>query len=77
MPVMLNGVRYNCRILCYNCEIKLIRPKLFLANDGNYREGRWFTAWSRLKQIVVFKLPKEIVDITGQVHVDVKILTFA
>ena len=22
-----------------------IRPKIFLANDGNYREMRWFTPW--------------------------------
>ena len=22
-----------------------IRPKIYLANDGNYREMRWFTPW--------------------------------
>lgn len=37
MPVNHRGVRYNCRILIYNAEIILIRPKLWLANDGNYR----------------------------------------
>lgn len=29
-----------------NGFIVLIRPKKDLANDGNYREARWFTAWS-------------------------------
>ena len=25
----------------------MIRPKSSLADDGNYREGRWFTAWKQ------------------------------
>lgn len=45
MPVLHRGVRYNCRVFCLNGKILLIRPKLFLADDGNYRESRWFTAW--------------------------------
>lgn len=32
MPVMHHGVRYNCRVLCLDGDILLIRPKLFLAN---------------------------------------------
>lgn len=28
-------------------KILLIRPKMALANEGNYRELRWFTPWSR------------------------------
>jgi NAD+ synthase (glutamine-hydrolysing) len=31
---------YNCRVLILNGRILLIRPKLALANDGNYRETR-------------------------------------
>jgi hypothetical protein len=38
MPVKHKDVRYNCRLICYNKEILLIRPKLYLANDGNYYE---------------------------------------
>ena len=45
MPVIHGGVRYNCRVFVVNSKILLIRPKLHLANDGNYREGRWFTEW--------------------------------
>ena len=40
MPVTHRNVRYNCRIISYNKRILLIRPKLSLANDGNYREMR-------------------------------------
>lgn len=28
-------------------KILLIRPKMALANEGNYRELRWFTPWTR------------------------------
>ena len=42
MPIMHKSVRYNCRVFLLNRKIVLIRPKLFLANDGNYRETRWF-----------------------------------
>ena len=41
MPVLHAGVRYNCRVLFRNKKILLIRPKMELAMDGNYREGRW------------------------------------
>ena len=66
MPVLYQGVRYNCRVIFYNGEIILIRPKKWLANDGNYREMRWFTPWTREKQVVEFKLPRVIVDVIGQ-----------
>ena len=37
MPVMLGSVRYNCRIYLLEGKILLIRPKISLADDGNYR----------------------------------------
>ncbi|KAJ3348635.1 glutamine-dependent NAD(+) synthetase [Kappamyces sp. JEL0680] len=37
MPLLHNGVRYNCRVFIWNGSILLIRPKKYLANDGNYR----------------------------------------
>uniref|UniRef100_A0AAR2L3W6 Glutamine-dependent NAD(+) synthetase n=1 Tax=Pygocentrus nattereri TaxID=42514 RepID=A0AAR2L3W6_PYGNA len=45
MPVMHHNVRYNCRVLFLNKKILLIRPKMLLANHGNNREFRWFSAW--------------------------------
>ena len=45
MPVLHHSVLYNCRAICYNRQILLVRPKMALADDGNYREGRWFTRY--------------------------------
>ena len=28
-------------------KVILIRPKISLALEGNYREGRWFSSWSK------------------------------
>jgi hypothetical protein len=48
-------------------KILLIRPKLTLADDDNYRERRYFTAWTKYKQIEDFYLPKFIQELTNQV----------
>jgi NAD+ synthase (glutamine-hydrolysing) len=40
MPVIHRNLRFNCRVLAINSKILLIRPKIWLANDGNYREMR-------------------------------------
>ncbi|KAJ9660583.1 glutamine-dependent NAD(+) synthetase [Coniosporium apollinis] len=69
MPVMHRDVRYNCRIICYNKQILLIRPKLWLANDGNYREMRYFTPWSRPQHVESYYLPRSIRAITGNTKV--------
>ncbi len=46
MPVLGNdGCLYNCRVVCYNRTILWVRPKTFMANDGNYRESRYFTPY--------------------------------
>ncbi|DAZ98464.1 TPA: hypothetical protein N0F65_001165 [Lagenidium giganteum] len=71
MPVMHHGVRYNCRVFCLNQKIIFIRPKFFLADDGNYREKRWFTTWKPTPERMIedHVLPPTIQKITGQVHV--------
>ena len=66
MPIMHKNVRYNCRIFVLDRKILLIRPKLFLANDGNYREPRWFTAWHHTRSIEDYHLPRIIREITNQ-----------
>ena len=68
MPVLHNGVRYNCRIFCLNKKILLIRPKMWMADDGNYREERWFTPWSKDKISILedYVLSDEMFEITGQ-----------
>ncbi|XP_015913289.1 glutamine-dependent NAD(+) synthetase [Parasteatoda tepidariorum] len=66
MPIMHKNVTYNCRVVFLNKKILLIRPKLILCDDGNYRETRWFTAWTKTKQTEDFHLPRMIQDICGQ-----------
>jgi NAD+ synthase (glutamine-hydrolysing) len=60
------GVRYNCRVLFYNQKIILIRPKKYLANDGNYREMRWFTPWTKHNQMEEYYLPNFVQESIGQ-----------
>uniref|UniRef100_A0A7S2W193 Glutamine-dependent NAD(+) synthetase n=1 Tax=Rhizochromulina marina TaxID=1034831 RepID=A0A7S2W193_9STRA len=65
MPVMHNNARYNCRIFCLNRKIILIRPKLFMADDGNYRETRFFAPWKR-RGYEQHTLDRSLAEITGQ-----------
>jgi len=49
MPVLFGGARYNCRILALDRKILLIRPKVAMADNGNYRESRYFTAYKGMQ----------------------------
>jgi len=69
MPVVHRDVLYNVRVIILNRHIYLIRPKTVMADDGNYREGRYFTAW-RKKQLEEFNLPVSIRSVTGQKTAD-------
>uniref|UniRef100_A0A2P2JMK4 Glutamine-dependent NAD(+) synthetase n=1 Tax=Rhizophora mucronata TaxID=61149 RepID=A0A2P2JMK4_RHIMU len=69
MPVIRGSERYNCQVLCMNRKIIMIRPKMWLANDGNYRELRWFTTWKQKDQLVEFLLPVEISEAISQTSV--------
>ncbi|EGF75828.1 hypothetical protein BATDEDRAFT_31001 [Batrachochytrium dendrobatidis JAM81] len=40
MPVMQRGILYNCRVIFRDHTIVMIRPKMFMADDGDYREIR-------------------------------------
>jgi len=66
MPVMHRSVKYNCRVFILEGKILLIRPKMILANDGNYRELRWFSPWTRPQEVEQFPLPGLLRDLTGQ-----------
>nr|XP_013006315.1 glutamine-dependent NAD(+) synthetase isoform X3 [Cavia porcellus] len=63
---MHRNVRYNCRVIFLNKRILLIRPKMALANEANYRELRWFTPWCRSRQIEEYFLPRMLQDLTKQ-----------
>lgn len=66
-PMVHKNVLYNCRLIIYNGKILLIRPKMWMANDGNYRELRWFAPWTRTRETEPHYLPRTIKEITGQV----------
>eukprot|EP00755_Sulcionema_specki_P006435 Sspe_Gene.35476::Locus_17178_Transcript_1_1_Confidence_1.000_Length_2364::g.35476::m.35476/K01950/E6.3.5.1, NADSYN1, QNS1, nadE; NAD+ synthase (glutamine-hydrolysing) len=65
-PIQHRNVRYNCRVFLHNHKILLIRPKMNLANDGNYRETRWFAAWMGGYTLDEHYLPRRIREITRQ-----------
>ena len=66
MPVIHLGVAYNCSIFIRGGKLLLIAPKLLLADEGNYRESRWFTAWKQGTNLHEFFLPDAIRELTGQ-----------
>ncbi len=66
MPVEHNGVFYNCRVLVFDNKIILIRPKIAMADDGNYRESRWFTPWKKGYLLEDFILPNYVQKILKQ-----------
>jgi NAD+ synthase (glutamine-hydrolysing) len=69
MPVMHKNVAYNCRVIFLNQKILLIRPKLKMCDDGNYRESRWFSGWRKIRQTEDHFLPRMISQFTGQTTV--------
>ncbi|OAD53069.1 putative glutamine-dependent NAD(+) synthetase [Eufriesea mexicana] len=66
MPVMHKNVTYNCRVAFLNRRILLIRPKMQMCEDGNYRESRWFSPWTKERTVEDYFLPRMISQITNQ-----------
>ena len=56
------GARYNVRVFCLDRKILLVRPKSALADDGNYRESRYFRAWRPARGLETFHLPRSFTD---------------
>lgn len=78
-PILHNNVRYNCRVFCLDKRIILIRPKTYLADDGNYREKRFFSSWDINDQRGVTEHPLSdlLRKITGQVTVPMGLAVIA
>ncbi|XP_031500361.1 glutamine-dependent NAD(+) synthetase isoform X2 [Nymphaea colorata] len=66
IPIREGSTLYNCQVFCLNRKILLIRPKMCLAGDGNYREPRWFSAWKHREQLIDFQLPNIVSETTSQ-----------
>lgn len=65
LPIRHHGNPFNARVIALNKKILAVRPKLWLCNDGNYREMRYFTAWKR-RMTERYILPPVIQNIQGQ-----------
>lgn len=66
MAALHKNVRYNVRVFVLDRQILLIRPKLALADQGNYRESRWFAPWRSSRAVEPFPLPLPVREVTGQ-----------
>ena len=71
MPIFHKSAAYNCSIWMLNSKIILIRPKMFLANDGNYREMRYFSGWNNISKMDQYVLPPMIQKLTNQYNVPI------
>ncbi|CAD7956750.1 unnamed protein product [Amoebophrya sp. A25] len=73
LPALHRDVVYNCRVYCLNGQVLAVRPKMYLANDGNYRETRFFTEW-HTDGVETFYLPDYFLDrmnqLTDKVHTE-------
>ncbi|KAK5132567.1 hypothetical protein LTR08_008884 [Meristemomyces frigidus] len=65
LPIQHRGCSYNARAIALNGEVLAIRPKLDLANDGNFREMRYFTPWPR-GRVEDYALPEVIQQLPRQ-----------
>ncbi|PNP50877.1 hypothetical protein THARTR1_08498 [Trichoderma harzianum] len=46
-------------------DLLCLRPKIYLANDGNFRENRFFTPWDRPRYVEKYNLPPQIQEHQG------------
>ncbi|KAK4067814.1 hypothetical protein Trihar35433_6374 [Trichoderma harzianum] len=65
LPLMHRGCRYNCRAMILDGKLLCLRPKIYLANDGNFRENRFFTPWDRPRYVEKYNLPPQIQEHQG------------
>jgi NAD+ synthase (glutamine-hydrolysing) len=71
LPVRFRNVRYNARVLTTYRKILAIRPKMALANDGLYREQRFFVSWAKPRTVEMYPLEQIVRDVTGQSEVPI------
>ena len=57
LPLRHGGVLYNARAFCLDGRVLLLRPKMAMCEDGNYREGRYFSPWRASRGLEEFVLP--------------------
>lgn len=71
LPVLHRNCRYNARAIVLDGKILCLRPKIYLANDGNFREMRFFTPWNRPRHVEQYYLPPHVQKHQGRRHVPI------
>mmetsp|Transcript_11565 Transcript_11565/g.14998 ORF Transcript_11565/g.14998 Transcript_11565/m.14998 type:complete len:701 (-) Transcript_11565:1144-3246(-) len=66
IPILHKNVPYNCRAICLGSKIIYIRPKLYLADDNNYREPRWFARWVKKGHVENHRLLPVLAKAVGE-----------
>ncbi len=69
-PLTHKNNNYNCRVIIYNGKILLIRPKMWMANDGNYVRDPMFDEKMRLTHDGFFAARAEALCPVGQAPSD-------
>ncbi|KAM3500314.1 hypothetical protein MY10362_006510 [Beauveria mimosiformis] len=71
LPLLHRNCRYNARAIVLDGKILCFRPKLYLANDGNFREMRFFTPWKGPRHVEQYFLPPRIQTLQGSRQVPI------
>ncbi|ROT43738.1 glutamine-dependent NAD(+) synthetase [Sodiomyces alkalinus F11] len=71
LPLLHRNCRYNARAIILDGKILCLRPKLYLANDGNFREMRFFAPWNRPRHVEQYHLPPLFQKHQGRRHVPI------
>ncbi|KAI1366300.1 glutamine-dependent NAD(+) synthetase [Xylaria arbuscula] len=71
LPLLHRNCRYNARAIILDGKILCFRPKLYLANDGNFREMRFFTPWKGPRHVEQYYLPSRVQEQQGRRHVPI------
>ncbi|KAG6292087.1 glutamine-dependent NAD(+) synthetase [Claviceps purpurea] len=71
LPLLHRNCRYNARAIILNGKILCFRPKLYLANEGNFREMRFFTPWKKPRHVEQYFLPPRIQEQQGRRQVPI------
>ncbi len=71
MPLTVDEQRFNVSVACYGSNILKIRPKIYLANNNEFQEARWFASGENLVSKTI-NLFGQIVPIGTDVLIDVE-----
>ncbi|XP_058798642.1 glutamine-dependent NAD(+) synthetase isoform X2 [Phymastichus coffea] len=71
VAALLGSVGRTVKVTRMRGHARRRRPKMAMCDNGNYRESRWFSPWSKERTVEEHFLPRMIAQITSQqtVHI--------